>query len=144
MQTILDLLNADEDSHSVFQEQVMDLVHQEISQSYINTKIGIYRIKEELGSGGMGMVYLAEREQGDFQQKVAIKILKRGMDSVAISRRFQNDTLYSGVDPEPGLNTLPSQDCMMAVSLRTACLSLPWNMSRAFLSIPIAISISFP
>ena len=91
LQTILDLLNADEDSHSVFQEQVMDLVHQEISQSYINTKIGIYRIKDELGSGGMGMVYLAEREQGDFQQKVAIKILKRGMDSVAISRRFQNE-----------------------------------------------------
>jgi serine/threonine protein kinase len=40
-------------------------------------KIGIYEILRELGIGGMGAVYLAERTDGKFAQKVAVKLLKR-------------------------------------------------------------------
>jgi Tol biopolymer transport system component/predicted Ser/Thr protein kinase len=49
---------------------------------------GPYRLVRELGHGGMGLVYLAERADGQFQQRVALKLIKRGMDSDEIQRRF--------------------------------------------------------
>ena len=50
--------------------------------------IGPYRLVRELGQGGMGVVYLAERADGQFEQRVALKLIKRGMDSDEILRRF--------------------------------------------------------
>jgi serine/threonine-protein kinase len=50
--------------------------------------IGPYRLVHELGHGGMGVVYLAERADGHFEQRVALKLIKRGMDSDEILRRF--------------------------------------------------------
>jgi non-specific serine/threonine protein kinase/serine/threonine-protein kinase len=55
------------------------------------TQIGAYRLIRELGRGGMGTVYLAVRSDDAFQKRVAIKVLKRGMDSEAIVRRFRNE-----------------------------------------------------
>jgi len=52
-------------------------------------KIGRYKIISELGKGGMGSVFLAERE--DLPQKVAVKIIKRGLDSEDILRRFHHE-----------------------------------------------------
>src|SRR5687768_13560674 len=49
-------------------------------------QIGNYRLVREIGRGGMGRVFLATRE--DFHQNVALKIIKRGMDSDEIIRRF--------------------------------------------------------
>ncbi len=57
-------------------------------KSFIDRQIGNYKITGELGAGGMGAVYLAERADGAFSQQVALKLIKRGMDSDAILRRF--------------------------------------------------------
>lgn len=51
--------------------------------------IGVYRTIRRLGTGGMGTVYLAARADGQFEQQVAIKVVKRGMDSEEILRRFE-------------------------------------------------------
>lgn len=51
-------------------------------------RIGVYEIVCELGRGGMGAVYLAERVDGQFEQKVALKITKHSKDSDVIRRRF--------------------------------------------------------
>src|SRR5688572_30467597 len=53
--------------------------------------IGNYRIIRKIGEGGMGMVYLAERADGEFVQRVAIKIIKRGMDTDLVLRRFRRE-----------------------------------------------------
>jgi len=49
---------------------------------------GPYRLVRLLGSGGMGTVYLGERKDGEIQQKVAIKLLRSGVDRPAWHDRF--------------------------------------------------------
>jgi eukaryotic-like serine/threonine-protein kinase len=51
-------------------------------------QIGSYKIIRELGRGGMGAVYLAARADESFEKQVALKLIKRGMDSDAIIKRF--------------------------------------------------------
>ena len=53
--------------------------------------IGSYRIVRELGRGGMGTVYLGERADAQFDMRVAIKLIKRGMDSDAVLERFRHE-----------------------------------------------------
>ncbi len=51
--------------------------------------IGPYRVLGRIGAGGMGVILLAERADGSFEKQVAIKLVKRGMDSEALLARFQ-------------------------------------------------------
>jgi serine/threonine-protein kinase len=50
--------------------------------------VGAYRLLDELGEGGMGTVYLAERADGQFEQQVAVKLLKHGLHGEEARRRF--------------------------------------------------------
>ena len=50
--------------------------------------VGPYRIVREIGRGGMGTVYLAERDDAQFSRRVALKLVKRGMDTEAVLGRF--------------------------------------------------------
>ena len=52
-------------------------------------RVGPYRIVQEVGRGGMGTVYLARRVDGEFEQRVAIKLVRRGMDSEEVLARFR-------------------------------------------------------
>lgn len=61
------------------------------AKSFIGRQIGHYQIIEELGAGGMGAVFLARRIDGAFEHQVALKLIKRGMNSEAILRRFFNE-----------------------------------------------------
>ncbi len=61
------------------------------SASVIGKRLGSYRIVQEIGRGGMGSVYLAVRADDEFQKRVAIKLIKRGMDTDFIVRRFRNE-----------------------------------------------------
>jgi serine/threonine protein kinase len=46
-------------------------------------------VVREIGRGGMGAVFLAERDDGHFEQRVAVKLIKRGMDTELVLRRFR-------------------------------------------------------
>lgn len=52
-------------------------------------RIGPYRVLRELGRGGMGAVFLAERADDAFEKQVALKLVKRGMDTDEVLRRFR-------------------------------------------------------
>jgi len=58
------------------------------AESVAGRRIGPYEVVRKLGSGGMGTVYLAARADEQFEKQVAIKIVKRGMDTESILRRF--------------------------------------------------------
>ncbi|HEU0174408.1 MAG TPA: serine/threonine-protein kinase [Blastocatellia bacterium] len=51
-------------------------------------RVGPYRVTRLVGRGGMGAVYEAERDDEQFRQQVAIKIIKRGMDTDFVRDRF--------------------------------------------------------
>ncbi len=59
--------------------------------NFLGKEVGVYKLTKEIGRGGMGAVYLADRADGEFQQRVAIKLIKRGMDSDFIVRRFRHE-----------------------------------------------------
>ncbi len=53
--------------------------------------VGAYRIVREIGHGGMGAVYLAERADGAFDKHVALKVVRRGLDTDDIVLRFRHE-----------------------------------------------------
>ena len=62
-------------------------LHAESPQQVLGTQIGPYKIRELLGEGGMGSVYVAEQEK-PVRRKVALKVVKAGMDSRQVLARF--------------------------------------------------------
>ncbi len=54
----------------------------------VGMRLGVYEVRKRTGQGGMGNVYLATRVE-DFKQRVAIKVLKRGLDTEDILRKFR-------------------------------------------------------
>jgi serine/threonine protein kinase/tetratricopeptide (TPR) repeat protein len=83
---------------SVFSEAAQLLVEEE-AEAMIGQPIGLYKINREIGHGGMGSVYLATRSDGQFQQQVAIKVVRRGMDTDLVLARFRNERqILAGFD----------------------------------------------
>jgi tetratricopeptide (TPR) repeat protein len=58
---------------------------------YVGETIGPYRLLHLLGQGGMAAVFLAERVDGGFRQKVAVKLLRRGLFSELEQRMFRRE-----------------------------------------------------
>ena len=72
------------------------LAESNISQPMPGQHLGPYRILRELGHGGMGTVYLAERDDRQFKKQVALKVLRGGssahsLHSDIIVRRFRQE-----------------------------------------------------
>jgi eukaryotic-like serine/threonine-protein kinase len=61
------------------------------SKSAIGKRFGPYRVTAVIGTGGMGTVYRAVRDDDQFQKEVAIKVVKRGMNFDALQLRFRHE-----------------------------------------------------
>jgi eukaryotic-like serine/threonine-protein kinase len=57
----------------------------------VGARVGPYRVTQELGRGGMGIVYRAERADGEFVQVVAIKLVQRGPHGDDTTLRFRRE-----------------------------------------------------
>ena len=68
--------------------------------SLIGAQIGPYKLLQQIGEGGMGIVYMAEQTQ-PVQRKVALKIIKPGMDTQAGDRPLRGRTAGAGHDGPP-------------------------------------------
>ena len=70
-------------------ERAAGLLRDELPATHL--EFGPYRVVRELGRGGMGTVYEAHRADGQFEQKVALKVIKAGLGSASIVQRFLNE-----------------------------------------------------
>jgi hypothetical protein len=57
----------------------------------IGRRIGAYKIVREIGRGGMGAVYLGARADDEFSKRAAIKLIRTGMDTDFVVRRFLSE-----------------------------------------------------
>ncbi len=55
------------------------------------TQLGIYRVQRELGRGGMAIVYLAERADGEYEQRVALKWMRAAQIDAAAETLFRRE-----------------------------------------------------
>ncbi|MBS1835471.1 MAG: protein kinase, partial [Acidobacteria bacterium] len=92
-----------------FREQALELLHLYRDEDEAPMggpsdpeQIGPYHLITELGAGGMGVVYLAQREDG-FSRTVALKIIRRGMDTDYFLSRFQQEREILGSLDHPGI-----------------------------------------
>jgi eukaryotic-like serine/threonine-protein kinase len=88
---VTQLLAADEQAEEFLETSPWPALKPAGEASAVGQVIGNYRILRELGYGGMGTVYLAERDDAQFRQQVAIKIIRRGLDTEDIMYRFRTE-----------------------------------------------------
>ena len=81
----------DSTARSEFKNSLDKQLKEHSPDAMIGKQIGVYQLTAEIGRGGMGAVYQAERADGSFRQRVAIKLIKRGMDTDFILRRFRQE-----------------------------------------------------
>ncbi|MEM7587824.1 MAG: serine/threonine-protein kinase [Acidobacteriota bacterium] len=65
-----------------------------------------YRLLRELGRGGMAVVYLAERADRQYDQQVALKLIKRGTDTDEVVRRFRQERQIMALTQHPNIARL--------------------------------------
>src|SRR5215510_10773613 len=86
------LLKAHEQSHGFLDAIPSNVVPRALAElpddSETGCTIGVYRVVRELGRGGMGVVYLAERADGQFEQRVALKLVRAGLHFGRYLHRF--------------------------------------------------------
>ncbi len=91
---ILSLLEADALAEDFIEQPAVEAAEWlavKRDQEIKNLRFGAYRIVHEIGRGGMGAVFLAERSDGEFQQRVALKIVRRSFADSELARRFRRE-----------------------------------------------------
>ena len=92
------LIAADAKGHALLEGGVAGALGAPVAGSVV----GPYRIVRELGSGGMGTVVLAERADGQFEQRLALKLMRPGLDL----RRFEAERQILARLVHPGIARL--------------------------------------
>ena len=86
------LLAADEEDSEFLEDSPLELPRElfaDATTELRKQKFGAYRIIREIGHGGLGTVYLGQRADEAFEKEVAIKAVRRGLDTDDILRRFR-------------------------------------------------------
>ena len=83
------MLAADDADPGFLEDSVAELAGLDGLELPVGASVGPYRIIRLLGEGGMGMVYEAERDDDHFQRRVALKVIKKGMDTRRVVKRFR-------------------------------------------------------
>lgn len=72
----------------------------------VGDRLGPYLLREQIGRGGMATVYAAVRVEGGFEQRVAVKVIRRGLDTDDVVRRFEAERNILSSLHHPGISRL--------------------------------------
>lgn len=67
---------------------IRDITQGHIADHFIGKRIGVYELKEQIGHGGMSLVFIAERVDGQFKQQAAVKLIRNVLQTRQIFKRF--------------------------------------------------------
>lgn len=82
------LLEFDSGATEFLERGIAPAMQQALTKMETNGRCGPYELQQLVGWGGMGAVYLAERNDGELTQRVAVKLLRPGLDSPLMKQRF--------------------------------------------------------
>lgn len=108
-QRLLELVREEESGVQKFDDIIGNVILATASaasqppDAWIGRRIGSYRIVRELGRGGMGVVYEAERDDSEYQKKVAIKVAPEWLRSPAAIERFREERQILATLEHPGI-----------------------------------------
>jgi serine/threonine protein kinase len=100
----------------------------ELSSEGPGTRIGPYKLLQQIGEGGMGTVYMAEQEE-PVRRKVALKIIKPGMDSAQVIARFEAE--------RQALALMDSQNIAKVFDAGTTATGRPYFVMELVHGVPI-------
>ncbi|RXR06404.1 serine/threonine-protein kinase [Pseudoxanthomonas composti] len=100
---LIALLALEEDQTSILDTP---LIPERAPPDLRDTHIGPYRLLQPLGEGGMGMVWLAERADGLYERKVALKLLRPGVADPGLQERFARERQILGRLAHPNIARL--------------------------------------
>ena len=103
--TLLDALDAD-DEHPLDRRIDPTTALEAADDPLEGERAGPYALVELLGAGGMGTVFRARRADGAYDREVAIKIVRRGTDSLALLDRFHREREILARLEHPGITRL--------------------------------------
>src|SRR5271165_6422878 len=72
----------------------------------IGLRVGPYRLVREIDSGGMGVVYLGVRSDDQYFQVVAVKMIRKGLESPALVQRFRTERQILATLTHPNIGTI--------------------------------------
>ena len=96
--------------------------------SLIGAQVGPYRVRELIGKGGMGMVYVAD-QQHPVKRRVALKIIRPGMDSEEVIRRFEIERQALAMMDHPNISKV--------LDAGTTALGRPYFVMELVRGVPI-------
>ncbi len=85
-----------------------DLV--EVDSLGVGSQVGPYKLLQVIGAGGMGVVYMAEQSQ-PVRRKVAVKIIKLGMDTRNVIARFEAERQALAMMDHPNITKVFDAGC---------------------------------
>lgn len=101
------LLAAEAGTPSTFLGRPLDLGHGSAGPPPVaGDQVGPYRLLQKIGEGGMGVVYLGERADGAFDRRVAVKVLRHGLEDDATVLRFDLERRILASLDHPGIARL--------------------------------------
>ncbi|HEX8246897.1 MAG TPA: protein kinase [Pyrinomonadaceae bacterium] len=87
------LLAAHDETENLIEKNAFDVAGSAAltREDFAGKQFGNYRIIREIGRGGMGAVFLAERWDGEFEQQVALKIIRQSFADKELEKRFRRE-----------------------------------------------------
>jgi serine/threonine-protein kinase len=88
---VLSLLSVPTDASGALESVVSRSVEALAAETSSGQRVGPWRIVEPVGHGGMGLVYLAERADDEFAQRVALKLIRMPLATPELLSRFRSE-----------------------------------------------------